>query len=236
MAWLGLSLLLVAAGLAVGDRVVRRMQLRIHDTMAHGRWEPIAPGPGHAPLRPVVAALEAEGYVVDSYGLLPLGPRVSPAVALVHPDGSLATVRADRAPIGIVHRRLAVQSILIPGERALGTLAFCTVVIPRRSLHEIAARRPDVPTTVARHRASRRWIRGQGVAIVPVALGGAGPVIEAGMRAVAAERCTESVPALRWRALTGGGRFRVPLSERTEAIPLAAEVRRRQEDLAGARP
>lgn len=98
MFWILLFVLYFVVCVLVGNAVERGMVRRLREAMAHCRWEPVAPGSGHARTAPVVAALEAEGYVVDSHAVLDRRPHASHAVALVHPDGSLALVTSIGRP------------------------------------------------------------------------------------------------------------------------------------------
>ncbi|HEX7133751.1 MAG TPA: hypothetical protein VF228_14335 [Iamia sp.] len=226
--WFMVVVYLVVLFVALRLRVRHDLR-RTYEDIAYGRWDPVAPGPTHDRLQPVVAQLEAEGYALDSYAVLPLRPRPVPAVALVHRDGSLAMVRCLRTNIGVHRVYLDIESILLPGERALCTASFAGLVTQPEALAEVAARRPDVGATVARHRAARRWVSSQGIEVHPVPLGGAGPIIEAGMRAAARQRVMIPLLTLLHQLITGGGRLRRPMAERTELIPRAAAVRRQQE-------
>jgi hypothetical protein len=225
-----LALLVIV--LVVTKALERATLRRLREDLAHGRWEPGAPGPDHARVAPIVADLEAEGYVVDSYAVLARRPHPSSTVALVHPDGSLALVSVDRAPVGIRYTHLVIRSVLVPGEHSLVTAAFASVPAVRDALVEVAVRRPGVAATVARHRTSRRWIEDQGVAVTPVRPGGAGAAVEAMLRA-SARVPVAPLQVVQWRGLIGGGRFRLPLAERPELAPVVWDIRRRQREGAG---
>jgi hypothetical protein len=150
---------------------------RAFDDMAHGRWEPIPPDERHERLRRAISELEQEGYAVESFAVVHV-QSARPAVVLVHPDGSMASVRVERGTV-----LLDVQTCLLPDVRWLSTVGAAAIVPTSACMLELAARGPDVAAIVGRHRASREWLADRGVALHAVPSGQAGREQEAVMRA-----------------------------------------------------
>jgi hypothetical protein len=229
MELLGLLAAVVVLTIVLTRFVARSMVSNTYDEMATARWVPGEQGPAHAPLAPTVDALVVEGYAVDSYARMPMQPRSMPAVALVHPDGSLATGMVQRPLAGRGQVRLLVETHLAGGRHDVATASFGNVVVPATTLLEVASRRTDVGVCLARHRAAVRFVAERGVALHRYRLGDAAAAQEAGMRRAAVERVPVSVLRVLARQVTGGGRYRRPLAEQPGIEARLAEIRAQQE-------
>jgi len=223
--------MIVAVGLLA--LLFRRVIEQGHAALAFARWEPMGPDARHVPLARVVADLEDEGYVVESWSVVATGLRSTPAVVLVHPDGSTATASVVRS---LFQRPvvLEVATGLLPGARWLVTTASPFAVPVPSLLLEVAATRPDVRATVARHRASRAWLQAQGVVLHPVAWGAAGSAEEAQMRAIARDPPTAGLLGAIASSLRRGGALRRPLPERVGMADEVARLRAAQASPASA--